>query len=82
MLDDSNLNDDPKLKKLSERELQVFMMLVDGQRNKEIATLLFISIKTVDTHRNNILKKLEISSTADLVKFAIARGLTSNPYQY
>ncbi|MEL6537647.1 MAG: response regulator transcription factor, partial [Bacteroidota bacterium] len=80
MLDDTQFNDDPALEKLSEREIHILRMLVDGRRNKDIASLLFISTKTVETHRNNILKKLGINSTADLVKFAIAKGLTSNPF--
>lgn len=80
MLDDVNLNNDPLLEKLTEREVHVLRMLVDGKQNKDIANLLFISTKTVETHRNNILKKLDIVSTADLVKFAIAKGLTGNPY--
>lgn len=80
MIDNSELTSDPKLEKLSERELHILRMLVDGRQNKEIASLLFISTKTVETHRNNILKKLDISNTADLVKFAIAKGLTINPF--
>ncbi|MEP4095803.1 response regulator transcription factor [Reichenbachiella sp.] len=80
MLDDFDLNNDPLLEKLTEREVHVLRMLVDGKQNKDIANLLFISTKTVESHRNNILKKLDIGSTADLVKFAIAKGITANPY--
>jgi len=72
--------DDHELKRLSERELHVLRMIADGHQNKDISELLFISTKTVETHRNNILKKLNITSTADLVKFAIAKGVTNNPY--
>lgn len=80
MLGDLSLNHDKELEKLSERELHIFRMLVDGKQNKDIAKLLFISTKTVETHRNNIMKKLEIDSTVDLVKFAIAKGITTNPF--
>lgn len=80
VMGDAHLDDDVLLDKLSEREISVLRLIVDGKQNKTIAELLFISVKTVDTHRNNILKKLDIHSTADLVKFAIARNLTVNPY--
>ena len=80
LLDNSPPNSDLSLSKLSEREISVLRLLVDGKQNKDIANILFISTKTVETHRNNILKKLKINSTADLVKFAIAKGLTKNPY--
>ncbi len=80
MVGNSTLSGKAELEKLSERELHVLQMLVDGKQNKDVARLLFISSKTVETHRSNILKKLNINSTADLVKFAIARGLTTNPY--
>ncbi len=73
-------NDDKRLKLLSDREIKVLRLIADGKQNGEIAEILFISKKTVETHRYNILKKLDIQTTADLVKFAIARGITTNPY--
>ena len=81
MMNESDINMDPSLGKLSNRETHVLRLLVDGKQNKEIGELLFISTKTVETHRNNIMKKLDITTTADLVKFAIAKGLTTNPYE-
>ena len=80
MMENKSFDGDIDLDRLSERELHVLRMIADGRQNKEIAELLFISTKTVETHRNNILKKLGITSTADLVKFSIAKGVTTNPY--
>lgn len=60
---------------LSKREYEVFSMLVDGIRPKDIAKSLEISPKTVDTYRANIMRKLEIDSIAGLVRFAIQRNL-------
>jgi two-component system response regulator NreC len=63
---------------LSKREFEVFSFLVDGMRPKDIAKLLNISPKTVDTYRANIMRKLEVDGIAGLVRFAIQRNLNSN----
>jgi DNA-binding NarL/FixJ family response regulator len=63
------------LASLSKREFEVFSLLVDGVRPKDIAKSLEISPKTVDTYRANIMRKLEIDSIAGLVRFAIQRNL-------
>ena len=63
------------LRLLSSREFQVFTMLVDGVRAKEIAARLELSPKTVDSHRKNLMRKLEIYDVAGLVKFALRRHL-------
>jgi DNA-binding NarL/FixJ family response regulator len=63
---------------LSKREYEVFSFLVDGMRPKDIAKLLDISPKTVDTYRANIMRKLEVDGIAGLVRFAIQRNVTSN----
>jgi DNA-binding NarL/FixJ family response regulator len=60
---------------LSKREVEIFSLLVDGVRPKDIARRLRLSPKTVDTHRSNILRKLEVSGVAGLVRFAIERNL-------
>ncbi len=60
---------------LTDRELEIITLIVDGLSNAEIADKLFISKRTVDTHRNNILQKLEIRNTAQLVKFALKNNL-------
>ena len=69
--------DDP-LQALSAREYQVFTLLVDGIRAKEIAARLQLSPKTVDTYRSSLMQKLEIYDIASLVKFAIQRSLISS----
>jgi DNA-binding NarL/FixJ family response regulator len=67
-------NDDP-LESLSSREFQVFSLLVEGIRAKEIAARLSLSPKTVDTYRSSLMRKLDIHDVAGLVKFAIRRDL-------
>jgi DNA-binding NarL/FixJ family response regulator len=62
---------------LSPRELEVFNQLVNGLRAKDIATLLDISPKTVDTYRASLFRKLNVHDLVGLVKFAIDRGLTT-----
>jgi len=62
---------------LSAREHQVFSLLVEGVRAKEIAARLELSPKTVDTYRASLMRKLDIHDVAGLVKFAIHRDLTS-----
>lgn len=69
----------PKIQNLSDREVQVLKLIANGVANKEIGEKLFISPKTVEAHRNNILKKLNLKSTADLIKFSIAKNLTEIP---
>lgn len=66
--------EDP-LESLSSREFQVFSLLVEGIRAKEIAARLFLSPKTVDTYRSSLMRKLDIHDVASLVKFAIKRDL-------
>jgi DNA-binding NarL/FixJ family response regulator len=69
-------NDDP-LVQLSRREKDVFFHLVNGLRAKEIANILDISPKTVDTYRASLMRKLKIHDLVGMVKFAIERNLTS-----
>jgi two-component system response regulator NreC len=64
-----------KLKNLSPRELEVFKLFAQGMSNRHIAEKLFISVRTVETHKNNIMKKIEIKTTVDLVKFAIKNNI-------
>ena len=61
--------------KLTKRELQILKMIADEFSNKEIADSLFISTRTVDAHKRNLLEKLQAKNTAGLVKFAIRLGL-------
>ena len=62
---------------LSAREREVLQLLVEGKTTKQIASHLYISIKTVETHRRQIMNKLNIHSIAELTKYAIREGLTS-----
>jgi two-component system, NarL family, response regulator NreC len=61
---------------LTSREREVLQMIAEGKTNKEIATVLNLSVYTVDAHRGRIMEKLNLHSTTDLVKFAIRNGLT------
>ena len=61
---------------LSDRELQVLQMLASGLNPGEIAESLFLSVKTVSTHKINLMQKLGIDNNADLVRYAIKHGLT------
>jgi DNA-binding NarL/FixJ family response regulator len=62
---------------LTSREQEVLRLLADGKRVKEIAHFLNISVKTVESHRQNIMDKLEIHSTIELTRYALREGLTS-----
>jgi DNA-binding NarL/FixJ family response regulator len=57
--------------RLSGREREIVQLLAEGRTNKEIATLLGIAYKTVDAHRTNIMKRLNLHSVAELVRYAI-----------
>jgi len=62
---------------LTQREREVLQVLSEGMTTKEIAFHLNVSVKTVETHRRNIMEKLNIHSISELVKYAIREGLTS-----
>jgi DNA-binding NarL/FixJ family response regulator len=64
---------DPK--GLSSREREIVQLLAEGKSNKEIAATLFISVRTVETHRATIMKKLEIGSIVELVRYAVRNKL-------
>jgi DNA-binding NarL/FixJ family response regulator len=63
--------------KLSTRELEVLQLIVHGKSNKEIAIVLKLSVNTVSVHRANIMQALDIHKTAELVVYAIRKGLVS-----
>lgn len=63
---------------LSSRERQVVQLVAEGKINKQVATSLNISQKTVETHRAAAMRKLELSTTADLVRYAIRNSITFN----
>ena len=60
---------------LSERELDVLRLIALGHTNAEIAEQLYISVRTVETHRSHIQQKLRLGSRSELVRYALARGL-------
>jgi DNA-binding NarL/FixJ family response regulator len=67
--------DEAPEKELTARELVVLRMLTEGMRNEDIASILFIGVKTVDTHRMNLMRKLGLRTNVELVHFAIRRQL-------
>ncbi len=67
-----NNNNDPNL---SEREIEILHLICEGLSNQEIADRLFISKRTVDTHRSNILEKTGTNNTASLVMYSIKNGI-------
>ena len=69
----SPLTPDP----LTSREREIVQRIAEGQTTKEIAAHLGLSVKTVESHRINLMRKLDIHETATLVRYAIRRGLTT-----
>jgi len=65
----------PSLEHLSQREKQVLALLAEGKGVKEISSILDISSKTVETHRANLMKKLDLYSLPELTRFAVSVGL-------
>jgi two-component system, NarL family, response regulator NreC len=68
--------DDP-LERLSAREMEVLKLVVEGNTSHQVATLLGLSPKSIDTYRSRLMTKLDVDHLPGLVKFAIRRGLTS-----
>jgi len=60
---------------LSDREREVFQLIAEGKTNKDIAAILFISPSTVETHRARIMEKLDVHSAAEIVLYAVRRGV-------
>lgn len=65
-----------EIKRLTKKEREVLQLIAEGHTSKEIASVLHIATKTVETHRLNIMSKLELHSIAELTKFAIRHGIT------
>ena len=72
----SPLQDEP-YQTLTNREREVFCLIAQGYQNKEIAEKLFISFRTVETHRAKIMRKLQLNSPAELIHFAVRRNIIS-----
>lgn len=62
---------------LTDREREVIKLIAEGYRNKDIAEYLSLSLKTVEKHRSNLMKKLDLHNTAALTAYAIENGLTA-----
>ena len=62
---------------LSEREREIFQLIAEGHSNKEMAELLSLSVSTVETHRAHIMEKLDVHSTAEIVLYAVRKGVIS-----
>ncbi len=63
--------------KLSDREKEVLRHIANGSTNKEVGDMLCISGRTVETHRRNILSKLEVRNTAEMIRYAIENKLVA-----
>ncbi len=62
---------------LTEREMEVLKLYAEGKTTREISDLLFVSIKTVGTHRQHIMEKLDIKTTVEMIKYALKKGIIS-----
>jgi two-component system, NarL family, response regulator NreC len=60
---------------LTDREKEVLHLLAEGRSNKEVATLLDVSVSTVETHRGNLMQKLSLHNTAEIVLYAVRKGI-------
>lgn len=60
---------------LSEREVEILQLFAEGKSTREISEKLFISVKTVGTHKQHILEKLDLKTNADIIKFALKKGM-------
>ena len=69
------LPEGPPRSPLSSREREILQLLAEGESNKKIAQALHLSVKTVETHRANIMKKLDLHSLGDLIRYAIRNNL-------
>ncbi len=69
--------DDQPAISLTTREREVLQLIAEGRATREIADKLHISIKTVETHRKNIMEKLDLRTVAELTKYAVRKGITS-----
>lgn len=68
-------SDNPAVARLSRREIEIIQLICDQLTNEEISKKLFLSKRTIDNHRQNILNKLGMNNTAGLVRFAVENGL-------
>jgi DNA-binding NarL/FixJ family response regulator len=74
-ISDFEREQDGKAYRLSEREIQIIRLIIDGKGNREIAQAIFISEDTVKTHRKNIFKKLQVHNASELMTFVMNNGV-------
>ena len=60
---------------LTDREKEVLQLLAEGRSNKDVANLLDLGLSTVETHRKNLMQKLNLHNTAEIVLYAVRKGL-------
>ena len=73
----SSLSANPAFVVLTDREREALQLIAEGKSTKEVADALSVSVKTVETHRRNIMEKLNLHSVAEITKYAIREGITS-----
>lgn len=78
-LPSAQTDDGEEDQELTPRERQILQLIAQGNSNKDIAALLNLSVNTVSVHRNNLMHKMRVHRTAELVLFAIRKGLVSPP---
>jgi DNA-binding NarL/FixJ family response regulator len=70
-------SESPEKSSLTAKEREVLQLIAEGKSTKEIASILHVSVPTIETHRQHIMEKLNLHSVAELTKYAIRQGLTS-----
>ena len=73
----SSQSANPAFVVLTDREREALQLIAEGKSTKEVADALSVSVKTVETHRRNIMEKLNLHSVAEITKYAIREGITS-----
>jgi DNA-binding NarL/FixJ family response regulator len=68
-------SDNPESPRLTERERQIVRLLAEGNSNKKISAILGISVKTVETHRTTVMRKLAVTSIVGVVRYAVQNSL-------
>lgn len=73
-----NLTSRSPLESLSSREREILQLVAEGKTSNEIASMLYLSVKTVETYRSRLMQKLRLKDSSALIKFAIEQGLAGN----
>ncbi len=74
-INSEGISEKEEINQLSARQLEIMQLMGESLSNQEIAERLFISIRTVETHKNHIMQKLNLRSTVDMIKFAIKNNI-------